>query len=61
MPFVRFFSSTFGEGVVAPQRPIACPKRQLQPERYVQWVLRFYGNNIKYCIDILELKIYIEI
>jgi hypothetical protein len=33
MPFVRFFSTTFGAGVVAAQRPITCPKRQLQPER----------------------------
>jgi hypothetical protein len=31
---VRFFSATFGAGVVAPQHPITCPKRQLQPERY---------------------------
>ncbi|MDR2941201.1 MAG: hypothetical protein LBV17_01225 [Treponema sp.] len=29
-----FFSATFGAGVVATQRPITCPKRQLQPERY---------------------------
>ena len=30
-PFVRFFSATFGAGVVASQRPITCPKRQLPP------------------------------
>jgi hypothetical protein len=34
-PFMRFFSATFGAGVVAPQRPITCPKRQLQPKRYM--------------------------
>ena len=34
-PFVRFFSATFGAGVVASQRPITCPKRHIQPERYV--------------------------
>ncbi|MDR2921897.1 MAG: hypothetical protein LBU85_00985 [Treponema sp.] len=33
-PFVRFFSATFGAGVVATQHPITCPKRQLQPKRY---------------------------
>jgi len=33
-PSARFCSSTFGAGVVASQRPITCPKRQLQPERY---------------------------
>jgi uncharacterized protein YbcV (DUF1398 family) len=32
-PFVVFCSATFGAGVVAAQRPIACPKCQLQPER----------------------------
>jgi hypothetical protein len=39
MPFVVFCSATFGAGVVAAQRPITCPKRQLQPERYVQLLL----------------------
>jgi hypothetical protein len=33
MPSARFCSITFGAGVVASQRPITCPKRQLQPER----------------------------
>jgi hypothetical protein len=28
-PFVAFCSATFGAGVVAAQRPITCPKRQL--------------------------------
>jgi hypothetical protein len=35
MPSARFCSATFGAGVVATQRPITCPKRQLQPKRYV--------------------------
>jgi hypothetical protein len=35
-PFVVFCSATVWAGVVASQRPITCPKRQLQPERYVQ-------------------------
>jgi hypothetical protein len=39
---MRFFSATFGAGVVAPQRPITCPKRQLQPERYVPLVVGFF-------------------
>ena len=30
-PSARFFSATFGAGVVASQRPITCPKRQLPP------------------------------
>jgi hypothetical protein len=36
MPFVRFFSATFGAGVVASQRPFTCPKRRKQPERYAK-------------------------
>jgi hypothetical protein len=43
-PFVRFFSATFGAGVVATHRPITCPKRQLQPERYVQYCLDIFVN-----------------
>jgi hypothetical protein len=35
-PFVRFFSATVWAGVVATQRPITCPNRQLQPERYAK-------------------------
>jgi hypothetical protein len=31
-PFVVFCSATFGAGVVAAQRPITRPKRQLQSE-----------------------------
>jgi hypothetical protein len=38
-PFVVFCVATFGAGVVATQRPITCPKRQLQPERYVKFFL----------------------
>jgi hypothetical protein len=34
-PFVVFYSATIWAGVVATQRPITCPNRQLQPERYV--------------------------
>ena len=34
LPSARFFSATFGAGVVATQRPITCPKRHIQPERY---------------------------
>jgi hypothetical protein len=36
-----FVSATFWGGVIAMQCPIAAPKRQLQPERYVQWRIRF--------------------
>jgi hypothetical protein len=36
---VVFCSATFGAGVVATQRPITCPKRQLQPERYVPFAM----------------------
>jgi hypothetical protein len=32
--FVLFCSATVWAGVVAAQRPITCPNRQLQPERY---------------------------
>jgi hypothetical protein len=39
-PSARFCSATFGAGVVATQRPITCPKRQLQPKRYAQ----FFGK-----------------
>jgi hypothetical protein len=31
-PFVVFCSATVWAGVVATQRPITCPNRQLQPE-----------------------------
>jgi len=37
VPSARFYYSTFGAGVVATQRPITCPKRQLQPERYATY------------------------
>jgi hypothetical protein len=40
-PFMRFFSATFGAGVVAAQRPITRPKRQLQPERYTIYLPKF--------------------
>jgi len=33
LPSARFFSTTFGAGVVASQRPITCPKRRIQPKR----------------------------
>jgi hypothetical protein len=39
-PFVVFYFATFGAGVVASQRPITCPKRQLQPERYMPFTLK---------------------
>jgi hypothetical protein len=44
---VRFFSATFGAGVVAAQRPITCPKRQLQPERYATGRLKLFENWIQ--------------
>jgi hypothetical protein len=40
MPFVRFFSGTFGAGVIASQCPITRPKRRKQTERYVQYALK---------------------
>jgi hypothetical protein len=40
-PFVWFFSATFGAGVNASHCPITCPKRRIQPERYMPFVLRF--------------------
>ncbi|MDR2942587.1 MAG: hypothetical protein LBV17_08360 [Treponema sp.] len=48
-PFVQFFFATFGAGVVATQNPITCPKRQLQPERYISYVVLFreiYGKEL---------------
>jgi hypothetical protein len=45
-PSARFCSATFGAGVVAAQRPITCPKRQLQPERYAQ-----FGQIVKNFIE----------
>jgi hypothetical protein len=44
MPFVAFCSATVWAGVVAAQRPITCPNRQLQPERYVPYNLKFWLN-----------------
>jgi surface polysaccharide O-acyltransferase-like enzyme len=44
---VRFFSATFGAGVVATQRPITCPKRQLQPERYAPLYFTTVKKNTK--------------
>jgi len=35
-PSARFCSATFGAGVNASHCPITCPKRHIQPERYVQ-------------------------
>jgi hypothetical protein len=45
MAFVRFFSATFGAGVNASHWPITRPKRHIQPERYVQFLL---NNFVKY-------------
>jgi hypothetical protein len=42
MPFVRFFSATFGAGVNALHCPITRPKRRIQPERYVSFCLNFF-------------------
>jgi hypothetical protein len=39
-----FCSATFGAGVVAAQRPITCPKRQLQPERYTKYTPNYVEN-----------------
>jgi hypothetical protein len=41
-PFVRFFSATFGAGIVATQRPITRPKRQLQLERHAKYRLKLF-------------------
>jgi hypothetical protein len=51
-----FCSATFGAGVVAAQRPITCPKRQLQPERYMPFVLKFTAKILTKIIlsDIFE-------
>jgi len=38
---VRFFSATFGAGVIAKQCPITCPKRHIPPERYVPFFLKW--------------------
>jgi hypothetical protein len=44
-----FCSATVWAGVVAAQRPITCPNRQLQPERYVQVFenLKYIDKNLK--------------
>jgi hypothetical protein len=36
-PLCGFLSATLGAGVVATQRPIACPKRHIPPERYAKY------------------------
>jgi hypothetical protein len=36
-PLCGFVSATVWAGIVAAQRPITCPNRQLQPERYVKY------------------------
>jgi hypothetical protein len=54
-----FCSATVWAGVVAAQRPITCPNRQLQPERYMPFCLEIYFKKdlknvltdvLKYCI-----------
>jgi hypothetical protein len=56
---VRFFYATFGAGVVAAQRPITCPKRQLQRERYAKCVPMIFKLLltifIKYVINNMEV------
>jgi hypothetical protein len=44
---VRFFSATFGTGVIATQCPVTRPKRQIQPERYAPLYFEFFGGFIK--------------
>jgi hypothetical protein len=56
-----FVSATVWAGVVATQRPIACPNRQLPPERYTQWCLRFIDNYIKMILDVNRKRGYNEI
>jgi ubiquinone/menaquinone biosynthesis C-methylase UbiE len=46
-PLCGFTPPTFGAGVVAAQRPITCPKRQLQPERYAKYPLTFFEYSVK--------------
>ena len=47
MPFVRFFSATFGAGVNASHCPITHPKRHIQPERYAKWGKMVFIKNIQ--------------
>jgi hypothetical protein len=42
--FVRFFSATFGAGVIATQCPITRPKRRIQPVRYMPFALKLVEN-----------------
>jgi hypothetical protein len=42
-----FLSATLGAGVVAAQRPIACPKRHIPPERYVQYAKKYLKYGLK--------------
>jgi hypothetical protein len=44
--FVRFFSATFGAGVIATQCPITRPKRHIQPERNAPFSLNFVQKGI---------------
>jgi hypothetical protein len=45
---MRFLSATFGAGVVVTQRPITCPKPQLQSERCGKLTLRWPHTLAKY-------------
>jgi hypothetical protein len=51
-----FCSATFGAGVVATQRPITCPKRQLQPERYMKFGLELVGSVLDYLFYVNKMK-----
>ena len=41
--FVRFFSATFGAGVIASQCPITRPKRRI-PKRYMQYACEWLAK-----------------
>jgi hypothetical protein len=55
---VVFCSATVWAGVVAAQRPITCPNRQLQPERYVQYWLKLIQKDDKIIIDTILYLLY---
>ena len=58
-PLCGFVSATVWAGVVATQRPITCPNRQLQPERYVP--LQIYSKMIKKDLTLPYIEINIKL
>jgi hypothetical protein len=64
---VRFFSATFGAGVIATQCPITRTKRRILPGRYASFLpkflknrVNFYKNNDKNVLKKGKISVYLK-